>query len=239
MLAVKDALKHLKKDKIKNLSIINVLENNPNSILDIKKIDNTILVKSKSDAEWIYISSPNEKELIKMNAKLNENDKSFASIENWMVPSIIKNHKVKWEVTTFRFFLPDDISLPEPKNHIRPLSIKDAEIVNEYWEHKSKTSIFYIKDRIEKDIGSGIEVNNKLVAWGMTHDDGAMGFLYVLKEHRRKGYAKDVLFSLTKKLRQRKKIPFAYIMCDNEKSISLTTSLGFVKDRKCSWFEIY
>jgi len=39
---------------------------------------------------------------------------------------------------------------------------------------------------LEKDISAGIILDEKLVALGFTHDDGALGFLHFLPEYRKK-----------------------------------------------------
>jgi len=75
---------------------------------------------------------------------------------------------------------------------------------------------------------------NKLIAWGITQDDGAIGFLYVLPEYRRRGYAQDVLIDLIKKVSDENKIPFVHIEEENEKSMRLAVKLGFEKDKVVS-----
>jgi len=39
-------------------------------------------------------------------------------------------------------------------------------------------------------------------------------------------------------LREKDKLPFAYVAEDNGNSIALLTSLGFVSDRTVQWFEL-
>jgi 8-oxo-dGTP diphosphatase len=79
---------------------------------------------------------------------------------------------------------------------------------------------------------------DRLVAWGLTHDDGALGSLHVLDEYRKKGYGKEILISLIHQNRKLGKISFAQIEEKNVKATNLIEQLGFVKDRKVSWVKL-
>ena len=79
---------------------------------------------------------------------------------------------------------------------------------------------------------------DKLVAWGLTHDDGALGSLHVLDEYRKKGYGKEILISLIHQNRKLGKISFAQIEEKNLKATNLVEQLGFVKDRRVSWVKL-
>ena len=69
-------------------------------------------------------------------------------------------------------------------------------------------------------------------------NDGGLGFLHVIENARGKGYALSIAVSLIEEVRQKEKIPFAYIEKDNFRSINLVTKLGFVKLENRHWFEI-
>jgi 8-oxo-dGTP diphosphatase len=238
---VEKALHILKKKPINNISIIYTIENDPQSIQDLEVIDNSVFLRKKPIDGWIMISSPNEPELNKvLDNYIKKDDKSFAGIDKWIADKIISMNKndVEWKETTYRFYLPKNISLPKIKSIIRPLKEEDTPLVNEYWEYKNEDSIHYIKDMIIKNHSGGIEEDEKLVAWLTIHDDGALGFLYVLEGYRGKGYAKDLTIYLCNKLREEHKIPFLYIVTENDKSLNLAQTLGFIKDGKVCWFSL-
>ena len=100
------------------------------------------------------------------------------------------------------------------------------------------TSTEYVKDRLARDISAGIIVDNKLVAWGFTHDDGALGFLHVLPEHRKKGYGMDIVRILIQMRQDEKKSVFCNIVPENTASIYLVKKLNFVFDRNVSWIKL-
>ncbi|MBN4081243.1 GNAT family N-acetyltransferase [Caldithrix abyssi] len=218
-----------------NTNILNFIVDNP--ILDIKKIGDSILVRGKSDHTWVYISSTYEDELRILAKNLDDNDKYFAAIEKWMVPILTENKEVVWNLSMIQFILPKEAILPKPKYEIMFLSLEDATRVYENSNYKVFISIEYIKDRIIRGTSVAIYEENQLVAWAMTQDDGAMGFLHVLESYRNRGYGYNISLALIEELRKKGKTPFAYIEEDNRKAINLVSKLDFRKDKMIHWFQ--
>lgn len=229
-------LDFLKENEIENLNIINFIENYP--IHFIERVGNSILVKGTSDRNWVYISSNSEEELEIIKNRLDINDKNFAIIEDWMIPIITKGTKIKWKMATMRLILPSEIQIFEPKNKVEDLKINDAEFIYDNSHYKDYISIPYIIDRITNGESSCIRYRNNPIGWAVTQDDGALGFLHVLPEYRKNGYARDIMVDLIKKVRAKSKIPFVHIEESNEKSMNLALSLGFTKDKVVNWFEL-
>lgn len=231
-----EIVKFLTKNKSSNINIINFIENYP--IKYIKQIGDSVIVKGKSDRNWIYISSKSEEELKIIKGKLNYNDRYFAVIEEWMIPILTKSNKIKWTLATTQLILFNEISIAKPKHSMSELTIYDAKFIYDNSEYKDIISIKYIVERIINGVSSCMRYMNKPIAWGITQDDGAIGFLHVLPEYRMMGYARDVMIYLIQKVRNENKIPFVYIEEKNEKSMRLAMGLGFKKDKVVSWFEI-
>ena len=226
-------IEYLKKDRINNINIINFIENYP--IYYTEKIGNSIIVKGTSDRNWIYISSKSEEELTIIMRGLNNSDKNFAVMEDWMIPILKEDNKMKWKLSTMRLILPHGTAIPELKQSVSKLSVSDAEFIYANSDYKDFISIQYIIERIINGESSCICYGDIPIAWGITQDDGAIGFLHVLPGYRNMGYGKDVMVDLIKKIRDKKKIPFGHIEEKNEKSMRLALSLGFEKDKVVSW----
>lgn len=137
-----------------------------------------------------------------------------------------------------KLILNNEIHLAEPEHSMLELTINDAGFIYENSEYKDVISIQYIIDRIINGLSSCIRCMDKPIAWGITQDDGAIGFLHVLPEYRRMGYARDVIVDLIRKVRNKNKIPFVHIEEENERSMRLAVGLGFKKDKVVSWFEV-
>jgi 8-oxo-dGTP diphosphatase len=226
----------LKQNVIKNMNILYFMENNP--IYSLEQTGDSVVLRGESDHRWVYISSPNEQELAAVMKTLRENDRFFAAIEDWMLPILTTNKTLVWQLSTMKLVLPEHVTFPQMfQSHIVPLSVNDTRYLYEHSLYQGVTSLDYIRDRIQHGLSAGIHESGKLVAWAMTHDDSAIGFLDVLEAYRRKGYAYELTVYLIHQLRKQGKIPFVHIEETNLKSIHLATKLGFRKDRRLHWLK--
>lgn len=232
-----ETITHLLKDDITNMSTIGFVSENPVSA--ILREGESVLIKGISDEEWIYIFSKNENELRVLLDQLINKDIFFASVEDWMIPIINEKKKFEWTLSTLRWYLPNDVEIPENKYKTYPISTEHIGFIISQSNYKQFLTPRYIKERITKSISACIYDEDKIVAWGLTHDDGALGSLNVLDEYRGKKYGTEIVLSLIHQCRALGKIPFAQIEETNEKAIKLVTKLGFVKDRRVTWIKCY
>ena len=226
---------HLKKDEITNISTIGFIENNP--ITEVIEINNSYLIKGTSDVEWVYVVCNNENDIRVLLEKSGSNI-YFASVEDWMIPIITEKRKAEWILSTVRYYLPEEVEVPENKIELIPLTTDHIGFIISQSNYKQFLTPAYVEERISKSISAAIFKKDKLVAWGLTHDDGALGSLHVLDEYRKKGYGKEILISLVHQNRKLGKISFAQIEEKNMKATNLIEQLGFVKDRKVSWVKL-
>ncbi len=105
-------------------------------------------------------------------------------------------------MTTNRYVLDEKVHIDVARSEIDSIDQIYAAYLYEQSDYKDYISTAYIEDRLSKDISAGIFAGDKLVAWGFTHDDGALGFLHVLEAHRNKGYGFDILSGLIQMRRQ-------------------------------------
>lgn len=234
MFSEKDIIQFLQKDIIKNVNIINFIENNP--IYYMKRYKDSIIVKGKSDENWIYISSSSSEELIEL-LKTCEEDEFFFVAEDWMIPFILNGKELDWKLSCMKLVFPEDIDIPKSKEYVRQLNVDEAEYIYNNSKYKEYTDIEYIQRRIIEGPALGIYDGDVLAGWAMTHDDGAIGFLNILTEYRKRGYGYELTIAMIDKLREVRKIPFVHIEEDNDKSMSLALKTGFVKDRLIHWIK--
>lgn len=228
-------INYLKQDVITNISTIGFIENNP--ITEIIELNNSFLIKGSSDVDWVYIVCNNEAGLKALLEKAG-NSTYFASVENWMIPFITGKRKAEWILTTMRYFLPDDVEIPVNKKDVIPLTTDHIGFIISQSNYRQFLTAAYVEERINKSISAAIMKKNKLVAWGLTHDDGALGSLHVLDDYRKKGYGREILLSLIHQNRKLGRISFSQIEEKNQKAINLVEQLGFVKDRLVSWIKL-
>ncbi len=230
MLSKNNIIANLSRDKIRNINLINFIKQY--NISSINRIGNTYLIRGTSDHSWVYISSKNISEFKDIIKFLNDKDEYFAIMEDWMLPYILKNKKILWKISCIKLFYPENKFIPKTGTNINDLSPEYAEYIYNNSKYQDYLSIEYIRERINQGISIGIFEDNKLIAWMMTHDDGAMGFLHVLSEYRGRGYGQDISFEMIKRLRKQNKISFVHIEENNIPSMSLALKAGFIKDRR-------
>lgn len=230
---IPELLKELKKEYLKNINMVNFLRNY--GINRLERYGKSILIRGESDKQWIYFSSSSESEFTYLLSLLEPDDKYFAALEDWMVDIILQNRKAIWKLSCMRLFFPRELQVREPKHLLKPLTLRDVDYIYENSSTKKYIDYDYIRERVKNGISLGLFDRGGLIAWVLTHDDGAIGFLNVLPEYRRMGYGSDVTAGIIKTLREKNRIPFVHVEEDNIKSMNLALKLGFVKDRMVHW----
>lgn len=231
----KELVRKLKRDEKKNINVINFIESYPVDRVD--EVGETIRIRGKSDHDWNYISSNSKDEFERMLESLN-NEKYFAILEDWMVPIVEAEGTLEWKLSCIKFFFPDSKKVPEVDAPITPLSVEDSEWIFKNGKYSEFTSTRYIREMIQKGPAIGIRQDGYLVAWVMTHDDGAIGFLHVLPEYRSRGYAIALTCEMIRRVKRSGKIPFVHIEEENTSSIRLAKKLGFEEERKVHWIKL-
>jgi len=232
----KEILNYLYKDRIKNLNMINFIRGY--GIDFYSESGDSILIKGKSDKQWIYISSKSESEYRELFGEFEPEDKYIAVAEDWMLPIIKETKKIQWILRCKRYILPKEIN-PKPVHHIvKKIKPYEAQYIHSNSLYSKYTSVEYIIDRVKRGIGLGLYDKGGMVAWILTHDDGAIGFLNVLPEFRRHGYGTEITNAIIKEVREHGEIPFVHIEEDNVNSIKLAKKSGFKEDKFVSWLRI-
>ncbi|NJO87770.1 MAG: GNAT family N-acetyltransferase [Chloroflexia bacterium] len=224
------------RDPRKNIATIGFFENFP--VKGYFFEGDSVLIYGTSDNFWTHLVSSSEKELRKLLEKHFHKTNYYYSVEDWMIPILLKFGKEDWVMTTNRYILNSNISVEPARAEIIKVDVSYASFIHENSDYKKFTSIEYIEQRLNAGISAGILVNNHLIAWGFTHDDGALGFLHVLPEYRKRGYANEVVLSLIHQRRQANKTIFCNIVPENSVAKNFVTGLGFHFDRKVSWVKL-
>lgn len=223
-------------DRTRNCSLLNFIRDN--RVLSIDRVGGSFLVRGRSDHDWVYASGSDPGELGMLARRLSEKDEYFAAIEPWMVPLLRGERGMAWSLPMVRFILPDAVALPVVEAATEALSPDDAVVVYEDSNYADFISLDYARSRILAGPAVGVREDDMLVAWGMTQDDGAMGFLHVLQPYRQRGFGRRITIALATELRRRGRLPFAHISESNGSAISLVTTLGFERGEAVQWFRL-
>lgn len=72
----------------------------------------------------------------------------------------------------------------------------------------------------------------------MTHDDGSIGVLHVMEEHRKKGIGRMLVDAITDEMHRCGQVPYMHIEPENEASLALAKACGYTADRMIWWIGI-
>jgi len=232
----KEVIEMLKKDPIANLPVMGFFQNYPAEKYFIE--NNSLIITGTSDYTWAYLAVYSSNDLGMLLAKFNYETLYFANVEEWMIPQLKSNHRIEWKLFTNRYYLPDEVDVGPSDQFTTQLEKSQVKFIFQNSSYKDFTSERYIAERIERDISAAIWVDDNLVGWGLTHDDGSLGFLNVISEHRGKGIGEAVFRTLINAKREKGMPVFVNVEPQNKQSISLLEKLGLVFDRSVSWVKL-
>ena len=164
---------------------------------------------------------------------------AFAATPARLVPAVRKalrkrSRKLGWVSPCYLYCLEPGRLVVDRAHRVGNLIPADARLIAEYWPHGRNPD--YIRWRIRSGPTCAIRRNRKLVAWAITHADGAMGILHVLEEYRGLGMARAITTALAERCLKAGLKPFLFIVKRNQASINLTESMGFTRQGVCCWF---
>ncbi|XP_059393987.1 glycine N-acyltransferase-like protein 3 [Carassius carassius] len=126
---------------------------------------------------------------------------------------------------------------------LTPLSAAHAHLVNSTWKYGGDSNSYnsvlnYITHNPSLCVIE--EGSTEPVSWLLVYQHAALGLLYTLPQHRRKGYAKLLVSVMAKTLLERGHPVYCFVEKENDSSYKLFTSLGFQDsaDYRAVWFEI-
>ncbi|MBN2795753.1 MAG: GNAT family N-acetyltransferase [Clostridia bacterium] len=224
----------LEKNKIKNINLLNFAED-----YDIKEslwYNQSYVITGKSDHEWTYIHLEDPMDLNEVMRLIDDSHLRWM-IQDELVLNYAKTHKsLEWILSCKKLiYKGEKVETIEGVEVLRP---EDAEYIQAHNDYGEFTDINYIKERISKGIGLCIKINDQMVGWVLTHDDGAIGFIKVLEAYRNKGYAKKLTDAMIYEQQKRNLMSFVHIEKENIKSMNLALKAGFEYVGDVHWVKI-
>lgn len=131
----------LQKDKVRNINFINFIQSYPIHTFD--SVGDSVLIRGRSDEEWVYISSKSEDEFRQLIQGLDEEDNCFAVLEDWMLPYIVKDKEIRSRLTSIKLVYDEKTPLPLAESSVVNLSAADAPYIYENSKYKEYISIIH------------------------------------------------------------------------------------------------
>ncbi len=138
-----------------------------------------------------------------------------------------------WYNHCFLYVLRPGRLVVDRTHRVSRLRPQDAPLIAQAWPYGRSPD--HILRRIRSGPGYCIRRKGAPVAWGLTHDDGSMGFLHVVEQYRHQGMARTLTTALAERLLGLGVQPFMYIITSNRASLRLTASMGFSRAGRFSW----
>jgi hypothetical protein len=231
--------KYLNKNKIINLNILGVIENEPEAEIYVDNEDspNIVLVRHEY---FNYIYTENDELLDEMLEGLfKDNFYGFSGVYRPLAEKIRKKYSLTWESRCALHYLPEEnLDLSLIKNPVKAIDLEDAKTVDEFYTYRYPGSIEKIKKDILNRPTSAVYNKNDIASWVLVHNDNSMGIMYTKEEYRKKGYAVDTTIDLASKIMSQGKVPFLQIVKANIMSPGLAAKCNFVNHGYTDWFGI-
>ncbi|MGH4122065.1 MAG: GNAT family N-acetyltransferase [Clostridium sp.] len=232
-------MEYLKQNKIVNLNIIGIIENEPEAeiYVDNKDLSRGILVRYEY---FNYIYTEDDEFLDEvLDTLFKDNYYGFSGLNRPLAEKIRKRYILTWESRCALYYLPkDNLDLSLIKNPVRSIDIKDAELVDKFYTYRNPESLKTIEKDISHRPSSAIYVNGDIASWVLVHNDNSMGIMFTKEEYRKNNYAVDTSIDLSSKIMKLGKVPFLQINEINNMSPGLAAKCGFVKYGYSDWFGI-
>jgi len=232
----KELLEQLTSHPYTNLPVLGFFQNYP---LEKHIIYNkSMILTGTSDFTWAFLSVADPNDFDVLLEKFAFESLYFANVEDWMIPQLTQQHRIEWKLFTNRYYLPDGVEVESTQETATALEQSSVKYIYQNSAYKDYTSEQYISERLSKDISAGIWMNGRLAGWGLTHDDGSLGFLNVISEFRGLGLGEAIFRTLIRAKREQNKPVFVNVEPHNKQSINLLEKLGLVYDRSVSWVKL-
>lgn len=123
---------------------------------------------------------------------------------------------------------------------MKPLSVDNAELVNDEWPNKHEGSLFFIKRLIEwnPNIGAFNE-NNELMGWCLRLQSGPLGALQVRKKFQQRGVGTILIVAMCKILANSNVDTFAFVGSGNFVPRNMFVKLGFKYTDDVYWLKTH
>lgn len=123
---------------------------------------------------------------------------------------------------------------------LKPLSLDNAEIVDDEWPNKHIGSQFFVKRLIEWNPNIGaFDENNELMAWSLRLQAGFLGALQVRKKFMRRGLGSLVALAMCKIMANNDMDTIALVGVQNFASQNMFVKLGFKHINDAYWLRTF
>lgn len=206
---------------------LEALKRSPDSRVYVKG-NSAILHDSKSGTAYAY--SQDERELLSLRDALAKEVNVILLLNSALMQVFTVNWRpVERAKEFYQYYCPPDGPAYETKGiDVRPIGAEYTDFVCAHYDYRALAVPDYIGPRLEEGPAFGVFVKEEIAGFILTHDEGSIGMLHVLPQHRRKGFGEALLAAIAARLIETGRVPYCHIALDNEASLNMHKKLGFL-----------
>jgi ribosomal protein S18 acetylase RimI-like enzyme len=164
-------------------------------------------------------------------------DYSVALADASWIPFLSSSMGVTYSEEAYLLHLTKDRFRPFGDPRLPPVPPSEAPVVAAAWDDEDRTE--YIRERLQRGPSVGVWAGEELVGWYGTHTATDwtvnLGFLYVKGNYRGRGYARMLATALASQVLDQGKAPVCHVQVDNQASLRLHQSIGFLEYCRQGW----
>ena len=160
----------------------------------------------------------------------------FSAVDPFVTEIMRSRFDFLWETNCYLYVWNGKPLQYECKQEIRPMSAEFAQRVSDGTHYHAP--IAEVVEAIARHPSAAIYVDGKPICWCLLHLEKSLGMLYTEPEHRRKGYALEVMTALCNMVIAKGDIPYAYIVCDNVASQNLALKYNLERVKNADYFAV-
>ncbi|MBU3107916.1 GNAT family N-acetyltransferase [Clostridium gasigenes] len=231
----KEIIEFLSQDFLLNVDMIDCIKRNNHKIIDVNK--DGVLIEDVS-SKVVMISTNNFEDAKKLIDKIPDSTELIVGHQDLYYEYLKERFNAINEMYCYQTVYTESEPLPISNcpATIKLLTEEYTSDVFSQYHNDFTTGIEYIRERIESKTMFGAFIDNKLVGFVGTHEEGSIGLLDVLPEYRKIGIATSLQIYATNLALYQNRIPYGQVVIGNEESTKLQEKLGFkISKEKIYW----
>ena len=209
---------------------------NADSVVIYNEGESYALIANVKGAIKCCFRTDSEQFVLDVVDKLHYSEVEFSGVDPFVTKLLRSHFEFEWETNTYLYVWNGQPLSYECKQEIRPMLPQFAQKISDGTHYHAP--IEDVVDYLLRHPSAAIYVDGRPICWCLLHLEKSLGMLYTEPEHRRKGYALEVMTALCNMVIAKGDVPYAYIVCDNVASQNLALKYNLERVKRADYFLI-
>ena len=207
---------------------------NADSVVIYNDGDNYALIADVKGSIKCCFKTDSVEFILAVIGKLDYSHVEFSGVGPFVTEVLRSRYDFVWETNTYLYVWNGKPLNYECRQKIHPMSPEFAQNISDGTHYHAP--IEDVVDLLSRHPSAAVYIDGKPVCWCLLHLEKSLGMLYTEPEHRRKGYALEVMTALCNKVIEKGDIPYAYIVVDNVASQNLAAKYNLERVKSADYF---